>query len=117
MLAQERAHPKSHIANIASLFVQSMSALNNYPHGVGRGTCGGCRLRPHPPHILVLLSLLTFFQWSHPLFPATILVVDLTRPIVRAPEFPQAPWVNALEPLTMTGLRGRVVMVDIWDFT
>jgi hypothetical protein len=43
--------------------------------------------------------------------------VDLTRPIVRAPELPQAPWVNALEPLTMTGLRGRVVMVDIWDFT
>ena len=51
------------------------------------------------------------------LFPATILLVDLTRPIVRAPEFPQAPWVNALEPITMTGLRGRVVMVDIWDFT
>ena len=50
-------------------------------------------------------------------FPATILLVDLTRPIVRAPEFPQAPWVNTLEPITMTGLRGRVVMVDIWDFT
>jgi hypothetical protein len=77
----------------------------------------GVRADPVPPHIPVLFSLLLFFQWSHPPFPATILDVDLTRPIVRAPEFPQAPWVNALEPLTMTVLRGRVVMVDIWDFT
>ncbi len=77
----------------------------------------GVRGQPAPPHILVLFSRLTFFQWSHSSFPATILIVDLTRPIVRAPEFPQAPWVNALEPLTMTGLRGRMVMVDIWDFT
>ena len=76
----------------------------------------GCGLVPRPTHTDPLLAV-ELFQWSHPPFPATILDVDLTRPIVRAPEFPQAPWVNALEPITMTSLRGRVVMVDIWDFT
>lgn len=93
-----------------------MSAPKNCARGVGRGICW-VRVQPAPPHILVFVPLLIVFQWSHPSFPATILVVDLARPIVRAPEFPQASWVNALEPLTMTGLRGRVVMVDIWDFT
>jgi hypothetical protein len=93
-----------------------MSALKNYPRGAGTSMCVGAGY-PRTHTLPVLFSLLIFFQWSHPSFPATILVVDLTRPIVRAPEFPQAPWVNALEPLTMTGLRGRVVMVDIWDFT
>jgi hypothetical protein len=68
----------------------------------------------HPKPLIWRVDPLYSFILS---FPATILLVDLARPIVRAPEFPQAPWVNALEPITMTNLRGRVVMVDIWDFT
>ncbi|MEW6567906.1 MAG: hypothetical protein AB1449_07025 [Chloroflexota bacterium] len=43
--------------------------------------------------------------------------MELEPPRVRAPEFPEADWLNAPAPLTLAGLRGRVVLVDIWDFT
>lgn len=43
--------------------------------------------------------------------------MTLQRPTVHAPEFPPAVWVNTPTPLTMAGLRGRVVLIDIWDFT
>jgi len=41
----------------------------------------------------------------------------LDRQIVRAPEFPPVDWLNAPEPPTLAGLRGRPVLIDIWDFT
>jgi hypothetical protein len=37
-------------------------------------------------------------------------------PRVRAPEFAPGEWINS-EPLTLSALRGGVVLVDIWDFT
>jgi thiol-disulfide isomerase/thioredoxin len=43
--------------------------------------------------------------------------VALEKPLVRAPEFPPLPWLNTPDPLTMGGLRGRVVLLDVWDFT
>lgn len=41
----------------------------------------------------------------------------LEKPPIRAPEFPPLPWLNTPYPLTMGGLRGRVVLLDVWDFT
>ena len=35
---------------------------------------------------------------------------------LRAPELRVASWLNT-QPLTLTGLRGRVVLVDFWDYT
>lgn len=36
---------------------------------------------------------------------------------VRAPEFPPGlTWLNVPEPLTMTGLRGKVVVLDFWTY-
>lgn len=93
-----------------------MRALKNHARGVEKGECGGVGAARTPTcthnHLVVVpfsveSSTISCYNFN----------VDLTRPIVRAPELPQAPWVNALEPLTMTRLRGRVVMVDIWDFT
>jgi thiol-disulfide isomerase/thioredoxin len=43
--------------------------------------------------------------------------VALEKPLIRAPEFPPLPWLNSPDPLTMGGLRGRVVLLDVWDFT
>lgn len=40
----------------------------------------------------------------------------LTSQTVHAPEFAAGEWINS-PPLTLTGLRGRVVLVVIWDFT
>lgn len=43
--------------------------------------------------------------------------MELEPPLVRAPEFPEADWVNTTVPLTLAGLRGQIVLVDIWDFS
>jgi thiol-disulfide isomerase/thioredoxin len=43
--------------------------------------------------------------------------MELLRPTVRAPEFPESSWVNSLRPITMASLRGSVVLIQIWDFT
>lgn len=43
--------------------------------------------------------------------------MELEAPRVHAPEFPEADWVNTASPPTLAGLRGQVVLVDIWDFT
>jgi hypothetical protein len=43
--------------------------------------------------------------------------MNLEKPTVRAPEFPDAMWINSLHPVKIAGLRGRIVLIDIWDFT
>lgn len=43
--------------------------------------------------------------------------MELEPPLVPAPEFPEAEWINTLSPLTLAGLRGQVVLIHIWDFT
>jgi hypothetical protein len=43
--------------------------------------------------------------------------MSLEPALIRAPEFPPAEWLNAPEGRTMAGLRGSVVLVDLWDFT
>lgn len=36
---------------------------------------------------------------------------------VRAPEFPAGlEWLNTEQPLTLAGLRGKVVVLDFWTF-
>lgn len=37
--------------------------------------------------------------------------------ILRAPEFKSGEWLNSERPLTMAGLRGRAVLVDIWEYS
>jgi thiol-disulfide isomerase/thioredoxin len=44
-------------------------------------------------------------------------MMDLDTRLIHAPEFPPSTWINAYEPVSLTGLRGRVVLVDFWDFT
>lgn len=35
---------------------------------------------------------------------------------IRAPEFPKADWLNVGSPLTMAGLKGKVVLLDFWTY-
>ena len=46
---------------------------------------------------------------------ATWTRAELVGPGRPAPEFATGPWVNT-DPLTMSGLRGRVVLIDFWTF-
>lgn len=43
-------------------------------------------------------------------------MIDLQKPIVRAPDYAPGAWINS-PPLHIAALRGRVVLTDIWDFT
>lgn len=46
------------------------------------------------------------------------MINDILKPrIVRAPEFGTGEWLNVEHPLTMAGLRGKTVLVDIWDYS
>jgi len=38
-------------------------------------------------------------------------------PRIRAPEIAPGEWLNTPHPLRLAELRGRAVLVDIWDFT
>jgi hypothetical protein len=38
-----------------------------------------------------------------------------SQPAVPAPELSKGPWINS-DPLTMAGLRGRVVLVEFWTY-
>jgi thiol-disulfide isomerase/thioredoxin len=43
---------------------------------------------------------------------------DLLQPrTIRAPEFARGEWLNTAHPLQMTGLRGRAVLVDFWEYS
>jgi thiol-disulfide isomerase/thioredoxin len=37
--------------------------------------------------------------------------------VLRAPEFKPGDWLNSDRPLTMAGLRGRAVLIDIWEYS
>ncbi|MBZ0303186.1 MAG: redoxin domain-containing protein [Anaerolineae bacterium] len=41
----------------------------------------------------------------------------LNKRQVRAPEFGRGQWLNVDHPLTMAGLRGQAVLVDMWEYT
>src|SRR6188768_3528277 len=42
---------------------------------------------------------------------------DRPKGTVRAPEFPSGmEWLNVERPLTIAGLRGKVVLIDFWTF-
>lgn len=44
-------------------------------------------------------------------------VAESFRGTVRAPEFPDGlTWLNVDAPLTMAGLRGKVVVLDFWTY-
>ncbi len=43
--------------------------------------------------------------------------MDLDRPRARPPEFPEATWINTLAPPTLAGLRGRAVLIYLWNTT
>ena len=42
---------------------------------------------------------------------------DLEPPLIRMPHFGPGEWLNSAGPLTHQGLRGRVVLVDFWDYS
>jgi thiol-disulfide isomerase/thioredoxin len=41
----------------------------------------------------------------------------LDQPLIRMPEFGSGQWLNTARPLNRSILRGRVVLVDFWDYT
>lgn len=41
----------------------------------------------------------------------------LTQRMVRAPEFGRGEWLNTERPLSMAGLRGQAVLVDMWEYS
>src|SRR5215470_18729809 len=64
------------------------------------------------------LSLLNsgITQWTkdrNQLVASDIIALETNSPT--APEFASGTWINS-EPLTVKGLRGRVVLVDFWTF-
>jgi hypothetical protein len=48
-------------------------------------------------------------------FMAAVASSQAPRGGAPAPEFGTGPWINS-PPLTMTGLRGRVVLVEFWTY-
>jgi len=66
---------------------------------------------------------LNVMHYKAPEFPATSLLSDesqvpsSTRQIqAPAPSAPSTEWINS-SPLTMSGLRGKVVLIDFWEYT
>jgi len=43
--------------------------------------------------------------------------MSVDRPLVRAPELPSLSWLNAPQAMTLADLRGRVVLLHMWDYT
>jgi len=43
--------------------------------------------------------------------------IQLDPPMIRMPEFAPGEWLNSDKPLTKEALRGKVVLVDFWDYT
>lgn len=43
--------------------------------------------------------------------------MNLDRPLVRAPAFPESDWINNYEPVSMEALRGQVVLIDFFEYT
>ena len=41
----------------------------------------------------------------------------MVQPLVRAPEFAPGIWLNSAHPLRLAALRGRAVLVDLWNYT
>jgi thiol-disulfide isomerase/thioredoxin len=70
-------------------------------------------VRPHRPIRLALgltLSIVLLAQ-------ASILAGELSQPGPRPPEFPSGlTWLNS-DPLKVEGLKGKVFMVDFWEYT
>jgi thiol-disulfide isomerase/thioredoxin len=48
---------------------------------------------------------------------ATMHNMERYKPSIKAPDFPPGLWLNALEPVTLTGNAGKIVLIDIFDFT
>jgi thiol-disulfide isomerase/thioredoxin len=45
------------------------------------------------------------------------MVMSLDRPLVRAPEFAEADWINNYQPVSLASSRGQVVLVDFFEYT
>lgn len=43
--------------------------------------------------------------------------MSLDRPLVHAPEFGEADWINTFQPVSLDALRGQVVLVDFFEYT
>ena len=61
--------------------------------------------------VITLAVVVTLAVWSGP----TGVRAELVAPGKAAPELAAGAWVNS-QPLTLHGLRGRVVLVDFWTF-
>jgi hypothetical protein len=57
---------------------------------------------------LAILGALAVVAWA-----AAVVSGQALRPGALAPDVAGASWINS-EPLTMAGLRGRVVLVEFW---
>jgi hypothetical protein len=47
--------------------------------------------------------------------PAASVASQMPQPGTPAPEIAGGPWINS-SPLTLTALRGRVVLIDVWTY-
>jgi hypothetical protein len=72
----------------------------------GRGKAIGSAIR-----LIALLTVLAAGGFW-PTGPEAVRGTGVGRP---APEIAGGPWINS-EPLTLVGLRGRVVLVDFWTY-
>ena len=49
--------------------------------------------------------------------PETLQIAAPAKSLVRAPEFPSGlSWLNSDKPLSIKGLRGKVVLLDFWTY-
>ena len=66
---------------------------------------------------LLVGGALLAIQPAHAMPEATLVQAPAQRNLVRAPEFPAAlTWLNADKPLSIKGLRGKVVLLDFWTY-
>src|SRR6266850_7193387 len=93
-------HRQNILATILIVLVSTVVVTAGYAKGWG-------------PLGLLNAGISRFAGSSSPMVSSDTVVSENNSPV--APEFASGTWINS-EPLTLLGLRGRVVLIEFWTF-